>query len=89
MKLIKGNIYTGTDRGERYIWMCDKDGRHSTNYRLHLTKSGSPSFQKDVGSHRWDNNREPTYEERAWIEACIAAGELVPEPKNEINYEIY
>ncbi len=89
MKLIKGEIYTATDGGERYIWRCDKDGRESTDFRLHINSWGIESIGKKVGSHRWNKHREPTYEERTWLEACIKADMLVPKPEINNNYEIY
>ncbi len=94
MELIKGNIYTSVDMDgntkDIYIWRCNRDGDLNTNARLLVRVDSKPSFEPNVGNHGWRDYREPTYEEKAWLEACIEAKKTVPKPEiSGINYEIY
>ncbi len=92
MEFKSGEIYTSTDNDNIYIWKCDVDGAVSASRRLYFKEWGisQGDYQNyTVGFHGWTIHREPTYEEKSWLEACIQAGCFVSKPESGINYEIY
>jgi len=63
-------------------------------YYIHVKEGYDNSFanggnhKNSVGNRNNKMTREATWEEKAWLDACIKAGKYVDNPK-EVMYEIY
>ena len=88
----KGEIYTGIEGNDKYIWRCAVECNLNCDFSIH---SKSESIRKNVGKHGWDNNRLPTPEEIHWFNECLKYNKFIPynEAIKSMNvepiYEIY
>jgi len=95
----KGNYYTATSRNKSndeidYIFQCTEDNNLyvSTKMLLVYTEAyESHDYGFDTSDLEDFYFKEATFEQIAWLKACIEADDFVPfeEVKLNVNYEIY